>query len=147
MSSSPKYSILKNRRGIHFIPCSRNLGYIGYTRRRLKAQVEEHRRKVKNEEIKTFFKKIPFHYFSLLVLQWLFSLYKSSPISSSILTFHEFVYILKNSNNLVSDFFSVPCICALTPGNGSFNLFFINLLTHSFIYLLFNLFMFCFSLF
>ena len=51
--SSPKDPIpIENRSGIYFIPCSScNLGCIGQTRRRLKSRLDEHRRKVKNEEI------------------------------------------------------------------------------------------------
>ena len=45
--SSPKGSIpIENQSGIYFIPCSCNLCYIGQTRRRLKAMLNEHCRKV-----------------------------------------------------------------------------------------------------
>ena len=80
--SSPKDSIpIENRSGIYFIPCSScNLGYIGQIRRRLKTRLDEHRRKVKNEEIYT--SSIAFHcwsynhYFKLqrLVVLFLFPL-------------------------------------------------------------------------
>ena len=50
--SSPKDPIPnENRSGICFIRCSCNLGYIGQTRRRLKARLDEHCHKVKNESI------------------------------------------------------------------------------------------------
>ena len=43
---------IENRNGINFIPYSScNLGYIDKTRRLLKAKLDEHRLKVKNEEI------------------------------------------------------------------------------------------------
>ena len=108
---SPKDPIpIENRNGIYFIPCSScNLGYIGQTRRRLKARLDEHRRKVKNEEIYT--SSIASHCWSY---NHFFDFSKafivSSPISISHLNFYEAFYILKNSNNIVNDCSSTPSI-------------------------------------
>ena len=50
---SPKDPIpIENRSGIYFISCAPcNFGCIGLTRRLLKARLNKHRRKIKNEEI------------------------------------------------------------------------------------------------
>ena len=51
--SSPKDPLaIENQSRIHFIPCSCcNLGYNGQTRRQLNTKLDEHRSKVKNEDI------------------------------------------------------------------------------------------------
>ena len=65
-SSSKDPILIENQNGIYFIPCFPcNLGYIGQTRRQLKARFDEHRLKVKNEELKMNL----IYCISLLVLQ------------------------------------------------------------------------------
>ena len=100
----------ENPRGIYFIPfpfC--NLGCIGQTRKWLKARLDKHRCKVKNEEIYTS---------SIASHCWFYNHYfdfteayiVSSPISTSHLNLYEAFYILKNSNNLVKNVSSTPSI-------------------------------------
>ena len=113
-----KFSSLKdsvpteNRFGIYFIPCSScNLGYIGQTRRRLKYRVNEHRGKVRNQEISS--SSIASHCWSNNhCFDFPNANIISSPISPSHLDFYEAFYILKNSKNLVNDFSSTPTISA-----------------------------------
>ena len=106
--SSPKDPIpIENRSVINFISCSSpNLGYVG---RRLKARLDDHRRKVKNEEIYNSFIAPNCwsynHYFDFTMASILCSLF-----STSHLKFYEAFYILKKSNNLVNDFTSRPSI-------------------------------------
>ena len=107
--SSPKDLIpIENRSGIYFIPCSScNIGYSGQTRRRLKAKLDKHRRKVINEEINT--SSIASHCCSFNhYLDFTKACIVFSPFSTSHLNFYEAFYILKNSNNLVNDLFSTP---------------------------------------
>ena len=100
--SSPKDPIpIENQNGIYFIPLSScNLGYIGQTRRRLKARLDEHRRKVKNEEVYT--SSIASHCWSY---NHCFDFSKACIVSSPISISH-----LKNSNNIVNDCSSTPSI-------------------------------------
>ena len=101
---------IENRTNIYFIPCSScNLGYIGRTRWRLKARLDEHRRKFKNEEI--YSSSIACHCWSCNHhFDFTKACIVSSPISTSHLNFYEAFYTLKNSNNLVNDGSSTPSI-------------------------------------
>ena len=86
-----------------------NLRYIGQTRRQLKARLNEHRCKVKNEE--NYTSSIASdcwsysHYFDF-IKAWIMS----SSFYTSYLNFYEAFYILKKSNNLVNDLYPTPSI-------------------------------------
>ena len=85
-----------------------NLGYIGQTRRYLKANMNKHLREVKSEHI--YSSSIACHCYYHHYFDFTKASVVSSTISSSYLT-HEAFYILKNPNYHINDFTFVICVC------------------------------------
>ena len=108
--ASAEDCISTENRGTYFIPCfSFNLDYINPARRRLKARLDEHPCKVKNEEICS--SSILSNYQSYNhYLDFTKTCIASSLISTSYLNFHEAFYILINSDKFINDFCAIPSI-------------------------------------
>ena len=109
---------------------------IDQTKRRLKFKVTEYRRNVNNQKIPTFSDAALNHYFDV-------STPTISPFfSSSHLDSHETFYALKNSKNLIIDFFPL-CLLFLMIANWLYKFFlffFFQLLTLFPLFLIFSLF-------